>query len=223
VRQRLASEQHGFSLPEMMTTIVIMIVVLFSLYGIFDMSIRVFRYGNDQTEAIENARLGLQKMEREIRAAYPVNGPTSIGANRYRFFNANGTNPPSGTAWPTATQITFGNELGSPGDRLIRCPSATSCEYITYKLVGSTLRRVNFVNGSDVGVTGAPVVEFVRPNGLQFRYFTLDGTVINPASPGAYTTRDIGRVQITLEIEVRGRSKVLTTTVDLRNRGTLSS
>jgi hypothetical protein len=67
------------------------------------------------------------------------------------------------------------------------------------------------------------VVEFVRPNGLRFRYFTLDGTEINPASPGAYTTRDVGRVQITLEIEVRGRSKVLTTTVDLRNRGNLSS
>src|SRR3712207_3600019 len=121
----------------MMVTMVIMIAVLFALYSIFDMSIRVFSFGNDKVEAIENARLGLQKMEREIRAAYPVNGPTSTGTNRYRFFNANGTNPPSGAAWPTATQITFGNELGSPGDRLIRCPSATSCEYITYKLTST--------------------------------------------------------------------------------------
>jgi prepilin-type N-terminal cleavage/methylation domain-containing protein len=233
VRKRLVNEQDGFTLVEMMTTIIIMIVVLFALYSIFDTSIRVFSFGNDKIEAVENARLGLQKMEREIRAAYPVNGPTSTGSNRYRFFNADGTNPPSGAAWPTATQITFGNELGSPGDRLIRCPSVTSCEYITYKLTSTanpasactttsapcTLRRVNAASSAD---PGEPVVEFVRPNGLQFRYFTLDGTEINPASPGTYTTQDIGRVQITLQIEVDGRRQNLTTVVDLRNRGRIS-
>jgi prepilin-type N-terminal cleavage/methylation domain-containing protein len=219
VRKRLVKEQDGFTLPEMMVTIVIMIVVLFSLYSIFDMSIRVFSFANDKVEAVENARLGLQKMEREIRAAYPVNGPTSTGADRYRFFNADGTNPPSGPAWPTATQITFGNELGQPGDRLIRCPNAASCEYITYKLVGSTLRRVNSASSLDAG---EPVVEFVRPNGLRFGYFTLDGAEINPASPGTFTTQDIGRVEITLQIEVDGRRQDLTTVVDLRNRGRIS-
>lgn len=219
MRKRLVDEQDGFTLPEMMVTMVIMIVILFALYSIFDMSIRVFSFGNDKVEAVENARLGLQKMEREIRAAYPVNGPTSTGANRYRFFNADGTSPPSGAAWPTSTQITFGNELGQPGDGLIRCPTAASCEYITYKLVGSTLRRVNSANSSDAG---QPVVGFVRPNGLHFRYFTLDGTEINPASPGSFTTQDIGRVETTLQIEVDGRRQNLTTVLDLRNRGRIS-
>ncbi|MDP9437350.1 MAG: hypothetical protein M3P49_01155 [Actinomycetota bacterium] len=219
MRKRLLKEQAGFMLPEMMVTMVIMIVILLALYSIFDMSIRVFSFGNDKVEAVENARLGLQKMEREIRAAYPVNGPTSTGTNRYRFFDANGANPPSGAAWPTATRITFGNESGSPGDRLIRCPSATSCEYITYKLAGSTLQRVNSANSSDAG---QPVVEFVRPNGLRFRYFTLAGTEINPTNPGSLTTQDIGRVEITLQIEKDGRTQNLTTVVDLRNRGRLS-
>jgi prepilin-type N-terminal cleavage/methylation domain-containing protein len=234
VRKRFVKEQDGFTLPEMMITMVIMIVVLFALYSIFDMSIRVFSFGNDKSEAVQNARLGLEKMEREIRAAYPVNGPTSTGTTRYRFFDANGTNPPSGAAWPTATQITFGNELGSPGDRLIRCPDPpASCEYITYKLTSTgdpseacttdsapcTLRRVN--EASSVG-PGEPVVEFVKPNGLRFRYFTLDGTEINPTSPGSFTTQDIGRVEIALHIDIDDRSQDLTTVVDLRNRGKVS-
>lgn len=219
MRKRFLKEQAGFTLPEMLITMVVMIVILFALYSIFDMSVRVFRFANDKVEAVENARLGLQKMEREIRAAYPVNGPTSTGNNRYRFFDANGTNPPSGAAWPSATRITFGNELGSPGDRLIRCPDANSCEYITYKLVGSTLRRVNSANSADAG---QPVVEFVRPDGLRFRYFTLAGNEINPASPGSLTTQDIGRVEIALQIAVDGRTQNLTTVVDLRNRGRIS-
>ena len=56
----------------MMITIVIMIVVFFALHSIFDMSLRVFSYGNNKAEAMENARLGLEKMEREIRQAEPV-------------------------------------------------------------------------------------------------------------------------------------------------------
>ncbi len=92
--KRLLKEQDGFTLPEMMVTMAIMMVVLFALYSIFDTSIRVFSLANDKVEAVENARLGSQKMEREIRAAFPVNGPTSTGTNRYRFFNADGTNPP---------------------------------------------------------------------------------------------------------------------------------
>ncbi len=233
MRKRLVKEQAGFTLPEMMVTMVIMIVVLFALYSIFDMSVRVFSFANDKVEAVENARLGLQKMEREIRAAYPVNGPTSTGNNRYRFFNANGASQPSGAAWPTATQITFGNETGSPGDGLIRCPNATSCEYITYKLTQTanpstictaavagpcTLRKVNTANSTDVG---EPVVEFVRSNGLQFKYFTLAGTEITSSTVGV-TTQDIGRVEITLQVEVDGRTQNLTTVVDLRNRGKLS-
>lgn len=233
MRKRFVKEQDGFTLPEMLVTMIIMIVVLFALYSIFDMSIRVFSFANDKTEAVENARLGLQKMEREVRAAYPVNGRTSNGNNRYRFFNADGATAPSSPALPTATRITFGNERGSPGDGLIRCPSVPSCEYITYKLTSTanptnactsasglcTLRRVNAASYLD---EGDPVIEFVRPNGLQFRYFTSGGTEINPAIPGTFIEQDIGRVEIALQIEVDGRRQYLTTTVDLRNRGSIS-
>ena len=249
----MLKEQDGFTLPEMMVTIAIMIVVLFALYNIFDMSIRVFSFGNDKVESVENARLGLEKMEREVRAAYPVNGPNSTGALRYRFFNANGNtnvppDPAPPAAMPTASQITFGNELGSSGDGAIRCGATGACEYITYKLTSTdtpsdtctaanapcTLRRVNAASSSG---TGAPVVDFVRPPvsgdpsryGLRFRYFTAGGAVIDPAIPGSYTQADIARVEIGLQIEVDrnpndgqpGRTQNLTTEVNLRNPGVL--
>lgn len=198
MRGRPLEEQDGFTLPEMMVTMMVMISIFFALYSIFDTSIRIFRFGNDKVEAVENARLGLERMEREIRAAYPVNGPASASPDRYRFFEANGvaTSPPP--AIPQGDQITFGNELNNPaqpsGNEEIDCnpsgaapgdPAYTPCEYVTYKLSSEdpanpsaprTLQRVNTANSADAG---EPVVEFVRPPvagdpnqyGLRFRYF----------------------------------------------------
>ena len=235
MRRRALREQGGFTLPEMLVTIVIMLVVLFALYSIFDMSIRVFSFGNNKVEAVENARLGLEKMTRELRGAYPVKGSFSTGTDRYLFFNANGTtnadgNSPPPPAWPTATQITFGNERSSTANSL-QCGSP--CEYITYKLTSSanpssgcstatapcTLRRVNAASSAGAG---DPVVEFVRPDGLRLRYFAADGTEINPAIPGSFTTQDISRVEITLRIEKDGTRQDLTTQVNLRNPGRLN-
>ena len=251
MRGRVLKEQGGFTLPEMMVTILVMVVVLFALFNIFDASVRVFSLGNDKVEAVENARLGLEKMEREIRAAYPVKGPT--GVPRYRFFSADGSDgvavlPPQ--ASPTSTQITFGNELGASGsgDQAIRCPAAGTCEYITYKLTGTpatpggtppscssstapcTLRRVNAASSAGAG---EPVVEFVRPPipgdanryGLRFRYFNSSGTELASGSPQA----DIARVEVALQIEVDknpndgqpGRTQNLLTEINLRNPGTV--
>ena len=78
VKERFLKEERGFTLTEMMVTIMIMIVVFFALYSIFDMSLRVFSFGNNKVEAVENARLGLEKMEREIRAAIQSTADASI-------------------------------------------------------------------------------------------------------------------------------------------------
>ena len=51
----------------------IMIIVFFALFSIFDMSLRVFSFGNNKVEAVESARVGMEKMEREIRQAYKFN------------------------------------------------------------------------------------------------------------------------------------------------------
>lgn len=171
-KERFLREEGGFSLPEMLTTIVIMIVVLFALYSVFDMSLRVYAFGNNKAEAMESARAGVEKMKREIRGAYKYD--SSASQNHLFFSTASPTTaltvPPT-----TVTQLTFGNDMGGPGagNGVIECGSP--CEYITYKLTDDasnvpctianapcTLRRVNTANSGD---WGDPVVEDVAAGG----------------------------------------------------------
>lgn len=210
-RGRFSKDERGFTLPEMMVTIVIMIVVLFALYSIFDMSLRVFSLGNNEVEATENARLGLERMEREIRAAYPVD--RTDPDKRYLFFSADGSaaDPPEATGL-SATQITFGNDLN--GDGKVTCPGG-ACEYITYKLDGSTLRRINATSSAGAG---EPVVEFVEPNGLDFIYLDSNGATYSGTDESK-----IHGVRMTLDVRVEGGeqdgTQTLVTDVELRNRG----
>jgi Tfp pilus assembly protein PilW len=226
-RMRFLKEETGFTLSEMMVTITIMMIVFFALYSIFDTSVRIFSYGSNKVEATESARLGLERMEREIRAAYPV------GTDGYLFFSANGTtsNPPQ--AMPSQTQITFGNELGAEGQGNGTIGCGSPCEYITYKLTddanGSSapctvspcdLRRVNTANSTTASSTnpGVPVVDnAVFPGGLQFTYLQSDG--ITPAT----TESNIAKVRVSLDIMVHPGTQTaarqrLTTEIDLRNR-----
>ena len=229
MKARFIREEGGFTLVEMLITLTIWIAVLFTLYSVFDMSVRIYSVGNNKVEAAESARLGLEKMEREIRAAYPVDASVPAN-NRFLFFSANGVSPPAAAVMPAnpGSQITFGNELGAEGagDGKILC--GTPCEYITYKLTddanGSNapctvspcdLRRVNTATST---AAGQPVVDnAVFPGGLTLTYLRSDG--ITPA-----TTEDqIAIVRVSLDIAVDPNSKFratqrLTTDIDLRNR-----
>ena len=99
-------------LSEVLVAMTMMVTVLFALYAIFDTSVRIFRYGNDELEALESARLGLERMEREIRAAYPHDGGTLIdtgGRYEISFRNRPESGPPrtitvatSISAWTSA-------------------------------------------------------------------------------------------------------------------------
>jgi prepilin-type N-terminal cleavage/methylation domain-containing protein len=188
VRERLLREQGGFTLPEMLVTIMIMIVGLFALYSVFDMSIRVFSFGNDKTEAVQNARLGLEKMEREIRAAYPydkANGNTTVL-----------------TAW-TTDQITFGNDLN--GNRVVD-PS----EVITYRrgvTDPTTLERQK-------GGSSPPVIEYV--DSLSFQYLNrFDATA---SSEGQIAIVHINLTIRVDRGVAGPATQTLTTDVALRNR-----
>jgi len=215
VRERFLKDERGFTLSEMLVTTMIMIVVLFTLFSIFDMSLKVFSSGNNKVEAVESARVGLEKMEREIRQAYIVNNASSP---TYLFFDS--TTPANPLAVPptTRTDLTFGNELGNPGDGVITCGSP--CEYITYKLTNAdgtaaciqapcTLWRVGPPNS-------APVVENVALNGLSFTFLTSNGGT--PANES-----EVGIVLVKLTVVVdqgigNDGTQTLTTVVDLRNR-----
>lgn len=71
--KRAIKNEAGFTLTEVLVTIMMMTMVVFALYSMFDMSLRVFQTGNSTVEANENARVALDRMEREIRSAWPSN------------------------------------------------------------------------------------------------------------------------------------------------------
>lgn len=189
--QRLLREETGFTLVELMVTMMMMLIVMFALYSIFDMSLRVFGFGNDKTEATENARLGLERMEREIRAAYPqdkANGSASL-------ITSTVSNP--------APEITFGNDLN--GNRLV-----DSNEIISYRRDGSdptTLVREN--NG-----TSQPVVGFV--DGLTFEYLDRYGA-ITTSEPNIYAVRINLKTEVDRSL-ADATTQTLSTDVALRNR-----
>ena len=225
-KERFVKDETGFTLAEMMVTIVIMMIVFIALYSIFDMTLRAFSFGNNEVEATENARIGMEKMEREIRQAYRVDHDASP-AQDHLFFNTVTPTaaldlpaPDLDTGEKTAHELTFGNELGSPGDDQITCATPSSCEYITYKLTNAdgtdpcsgatcTLWRTN-------GSKSGPVVDHIVPNGLSFTFLTSENGI--PANES-----QVGIVLVELEVKVdRGIGndgvQELTSVIDLRNR-----
>lgn len=193
-RERFLRDERGFTLSEMLVTIVIFTVTLFALYSVFDMSVKIFMLGNNKAEAMDNARQGLEKMEREIRQAYAFNRDADPPDTH--LLNA-----------MNATQIEFGNDLD--GNGIIECLAPPNCEIIGYSLDGGTLMRTS-------GGDPQPVVEHV--DNVKFTYFKADGITETTNEP------DVALVRIDVGIVVGspGTNNVarqeLTTEVDLRNR-----
>lgn len=222
----LVCQEQGFTLPEILVTMMLMIVVLFALYSVFDMSIRVFSFGNDKVEAVENARLGMEKMERELRQAYPVN---RIEGKRHVFFSPSAPNTPAlppavaGLGANQRRSITFGNDLrqspSMPANRRIAdsAGNVDPREEITYRLntscpssgTGGACLLIRVNSDGPRSVAGN-----VAPNGLTFTFLKSD---LTPATAADGT--DVGVVRIKLEVNVDGRRQALTTDVGLRNRG----
>ena len=213
MKGRFLREERGFTLMEMMITTIIWIVVLMALYSVFDMSITAFRVGNNEVEAVEEARMGLERMEREIRQAYAFDRAND---NTVLFEPWNATN---------ATQITFGNDLDGDrksGSTAGECPNINACELISYSVDAGTGTLMR----TSGGFPPQPMVENVEDidgdgEALSFTYFQSDGTT--EVVPGVGLEEDIGAVRIELEVRVEGgnvqdSTQTLTTDVALRNR-----
>lgn len=230
LKSRPLREEAGFTLVEMMVTIMVMMAVFFALHSIFDTSIRVFSFGNDKVEAVENARLGLERMEREIQAAYPVDKisePPDL--KDYLFFSPGS---PATPTRPGAKTITFGNDLRQgvipPNRRIYNSATGTidPKEEITYKLDASCpvsgtsgvckLQRITSSGSSTVVENVVPDDDqtAASSDGLSFTYLKRD---LNVATAADGT--DIAVVRVKLKINVDGRIQTLTTDVGLRNRG----
>lgn len=193
--------EEGFTLAEVLVAMVMMAAVLFALYAMFDASVRIFGAGRDRAEAAQAARLGLARMAREIRAAYPQDKPNGNETLLSDF---------------TEERLTFGNDLN--GNRRTLNPATGAMEgseKISFTLDGSGNPLRN----------GGRLIEGARDadgdgRALTFDYLDANGGPVVSGSEG-----DVALVRIELEI-FAGRAaggepleQTLTTVVALRNRG----
>lgn len=166
-RRRLPREESGFTLPEVLVAMTMMLTVLFALYAIFDTSVRIFRYGSDELEAAANTRLGLQKMEREIRASYPHDGGILLdagGTDEITFQNRPESGPPRTITYDLSGgsssylrrngQRMAGPLAGADGVRFAYCTTPTSCSSPMTAEAGVHLVRIT-LNARVPGATDA--------------------------------------------------------------------
>ena len=153
---RRIPREEGFTLPEVLVAMVMMAGVLFALYAMFDASVRVFGAGRDRAEAAQAARLGLARMEREIRAAYPQDKANGNGTLLSDF---------------TEERLAFGNDLNGNRRTLNPATGATEArEGISYALDenGDPLRNDERLVESAEDVNGdgrALTLEYLDANG----------------------------------------------------------
>lgn len=131
--------ESGFTLTEVLVSTTMMAFVLFALYALFDTTVRVFDLAGEELEAAENARFGLGRMEREIRAAYPQAGGVLLSTwepDRIAFQTRPTDDLPetivySLSAGSPAYLTRNGQRLAGPlsgaGVRFAYCKSATDC------------------------------------------------------------------------------------------------
>jgi Tfp pilus assembly protein PilW len=154
VRRRLRNEEDGFTLVEALVAMVLMLTVMFALYSIFDMSLRVFSFGNDKTEAVENARVGVSRMEREIRAAYPEDRANNSDTLFYPGTDSdtivfrndlNGDNVTDSTEEITYEVSADGTKLLRNGDSAVENLSSVNFDYQTAQGASTTFDAAEIV------------------------------------------------------------------------------
>lgn len=115
--------RRAFTLIESLTVVFLSVVIVFSAYSIYLMSTKAYKKNSESAELTQNARIALERMSRDIRQSAEF--VTVLPSTPTEF------EPPS--------EIKFqdGHNLG-PG----LLPTEGKIQYITYKLVGTDLRRI---------------------------------------------------------------------------------
>lgn len=159
---RVRRSEGGFTLTEVLVGMLLMAMVVFALHSMFDMSIRVFSSGNDTVRANENARSAIDRMEREIRAAWnPSNECSASATGASLIDSASGTNGIvfhnclPGNATPTRIEYSL------DGGRLMREQGGSAAEPLA-NLGGSAPLEITYFDGGNAPVPPSGPVAAVR-------------------------------------------------------------
>lgn len=202
-------DEDGFTLPELLITVLLLGIVSVLLLTTLTTVTRVSSRTQDRNATLADARTALEIIARDLRAANPVNavtGATAVYDNQVSFsvFCTTGASCTAGARSVTYT-VTGGrlDQTTGGATKTLLGPDGTAT-------LATSARR-----GAIVNATSEPV----------FTYFDRTGAVIATSStggtrPGTYFRDCTKRVRILLKVRSAANTSdtvELTTAVNLRN------
>lgn len=182
----------GFSLAETLIAVVISSIVLLGLYLIYDVNQATFIRGEQQTDLQQNARIGMDRMVRELRLAGSDPSETLTGGPAIPGGQARCSNPPPAT--PQAIETAEATCVRFYADVDSDLPLATERVEYSYDTAGQLLRRQLWTAAGTSG--GAqPLAE--RVIALTFAYYDGGGNPL-PTPVPAGSLDNILRIGVTI-------------------------
>jgi prepilin-type N-terminal cleavage/methylation domain-containing protein len=230
---RIARNQHGFTLTELLVACAMIGVVMLGLFSLLRSGQQSYLVGTNQVEAQQALRLALARMSNEIREAgyCPTCGTGSPAIAAFPAI----TGPTSGTA-PTSTGFTIQNDWssnwnGTSGiatsgtvNQVVMSSTSNSTsnvtrgEQIIYSYSSGTLTR------REIGIDNTAVTVASNLASLSFTYLDASGTAFTPTTGTQGNIRTVvvnvvGQPQVQATAAPAGRVQVaMTDSVRLRNR-----
>ncbi|MBI4590900.1 MAG: prepilin-type N-terminal cleavage/methylation domain-containing protein [Candidatus Rokubacteria bacterium] len=167
---------RGFTLPELLVALAIVGMVLAAVTVLLEQGHKVYRAGAAKGEAQQSARVAVERLARELRAA----GVNPTGARFSALLN------------PTPTGFTIQNDLN--GDGVIR----GNRETITYSLTGHTLRR-------NAGGGAQPLIEGVESLTLTYLDGAGNAVETPDEVRAVVIAITVGGVSMTTQVRLRNR------------------
>ncbi len=194
--------EAGFSLVETLMAMVISSIVLLGLYLIFDVNQATFIRGEQQTDLQQNARIGMDRLVRELRLAGSDPSGTLTVGSAIPGGQARCSNPPPATPQAIenaeATCVRFYADVDfNPLD--LDPPATERVEY-SFDAAAQLLRRQEWTTTGTGG--GQPLAE--RVTTLTFAYYNgtsdcLGGACATPPDPvPAGSLGTIRRIAVTI-------------------------
>ena len=196
------TSQEGFSLIELLVTIVLSSIVMGAIYSVYRVQTHSMKVQENRMEAQQYARSVLDLMVREIRNAgyFPVGACTTTPAN------TNGIIEASAQIFQSVYDADALNGCGDPD------------ENIRYVFTGGCAVGLGDITRNGVALTDCNVQD-----NFSFTYYAKDSPT--PMSP--IVLANIKRVTISLTVQSKGAdtefgggqlNATMTSNVDLRNR-----
>ncbi|MFQ5960969.1 MAG: PilW family protein [Candidatus Methylomirabilales bacterium] len=189
------SGEGGFSLAEVLVAATIGTIVMLGLYLLYDVNQATFIRGEQQTDLQQNARIGMDRIVRELRLAGSDPSGVLTGGPAIPGGQANCTNPPPGTPQAIenaeATCIRFYADVDATG------PIGTERVEYSYDAAAGVLRRRQW-DAAGASNGAQPLAE--RVTALTLTYYNEMGTVL-PTPVAAGSLDDIRRISVLIRTE----------------------